>query len=742
MAEIKAALTNIRGAAARIVEVTSETVPAGAPMAPVVSGPDQARTIHLYTERGLPGVNAIENDEAVAAYLGAADSETRNRADSLYQRVTNAAGFGVVMDPDAPQNDGIISAINASTRGSTITFPHGAMGVNGGWIEVPHDVTIDLSNVELVNLATFGGLRFRAPASPVLNMSSLATTTIPSNTETGISVSAPGVVATLSANVDWQAGDLVKLVSADELADQRVTEDPADTRRSWYGQTMVVHSVAGNVVTFIGVLRDFSRYVTNVRAAKRSDVRLTIVNPTWRVLPTTPGEQRLGIQLEGFTAPRLINPRMPSVYKGAITVRGCYGAVIDNPMIGYARDFPNTSDFGYGIYDEASEYTNVNGGVISHCRHAYTDGTPRGVVYEDVNFYGRTFGALIQGTHAYAIAATAWDTHLDGEGASFINVSADSCGQGSHFRGRNHRLQNARFSNISGNAISIADEGVQAGTSHGHVIDGVTVDGCSTVISAAGRATGHPLNGVALKQKSSISNVRADRVTSRAVYTANIPLTLNNIDATLISSMDGSIVAQGDLSRLFANNMRIKYEGFVMSTRFIRALNAATTMHIDGFTIEWDNMPTGTVYSSNDAAGGGNVTLLNGFLAGFVDYESSQAKVSYAVLNNDSRPGKLLAADADITISKVRRAVADMQAPTVVLNLANTTGTNINIPTLPNGTADGQQMVIMCRAGSTSTITQRNSTTGNADLIAGANKVLTAGQRMRLVWTGDIWLEV
>lgn len=69
-------LTSLRGPAARIVEVTGETVPAGAGFSVEMTGPDQGRRFHFKAERGLPGVNAVENDEAVSTYVVAENSET------------------------------------------------------------------------------------------------------------------------------------------------------------------------------------------------------------------------------------------------------------------------------------------------------------------------------------------------------------------------------------------------------------------------------------------------------------------------------------------------------------------------------------------------------------------------------------------------------------------------------------------------------------------------------------------
>lgn len=79
-------LTNLRGPAARITEVTAEEVPAGSDLTPILSGPDQNRKIGLKIpkgERGLPGVNAVANDTATAGYLAAPDSESAAAARTL-----------------------------------------------------------------------------------------------------------------------------------------------------------------------------------------------------------------------------------------------------------------------------------------------------------------------------------------------------------------------------------------------------------------------------------------------------------------------------------------------------------------------------------------------------------------------------------------------------------------------------------------------------------------------------------
>lgn len=81
-------ITNLRGPAARITGVSAEAVPAGDDAEVVMTGPDQNRQFQFKVPRGLPGVNAIENDEAVAAYVGAVDSDTRTALDAVIDGAT------------------------------------------------------------------------------------------------------------------------------------------------------------------------------------------------------------------------------------------------------------------------------------------------------------------------------------------------------------------------------------------------------------------------------------------------------------------------------------------------------------------------------------------------------------------------------------------------------------------------------------------------------------------------------
>lgn len=69
-------VTNLRGPAARITQVTSETVPAGEPAVVVMTGADQNRRFHFELPRGLPALDAEADDEVVATFVAAEDTDT------------------------------------------------------------------------------------------------------------------------------------------------------------------------------------------------------------------------------------------------------------------------------------------------------------------------------------------------------------------------------------------------------------------------------------------------------------------------------------------------------------------------------------------------------------------------------------------------------------------------------------------------------------------------------------------
>lgn len=93
--EIPRGETGPVGPAGTLSSVTAEAVPAGSPAAVIMSGTPEVKHAHFEIPRGLPGTNAIENDAAVAAYVGAFDSATSTQLNNTrpVHRVWNGSAY-------------------------------------------------------------------------------------------------------------------------------------------------------------------------------------------------------------------------------------------------------------------------------------------------------------------------------------------------------------------------------------------------------------------------------------------------------------------------------------------------------------------------------------------------------------------------------------------------------------------------------------------------------------------------
>lgn len=121
-----------RGPAGAIASASAESVPAGQQAAAIMSGSDDVKHLHLQVPRGLPGVNGIENDSAVAEYVQAADSETRaavNQAVMEYTQrwMVDVTDLGAIGDDEFDNTEIIQSALNAY---DVVAIPAGVFRVS------------------------------------------------------------------------------------------------------------------------------------------------------------------------------------------------------------------------------------------------------------------------------------------------------------------------------------------------------------------------------------------------------------------------------------------------------------------------------------------------------------------------------------------------------------------------------------------------------------------------------------
>lgn len=84
-----------RGPAGVASSASAESVPAGEQAAIVLSQEGELVHAHFKVPRGLPGVNAVENDTAVSEYVTAADSDTKAALNGLYpvRRVWDGSAY-------------------------------------------------------------------------------------------------------------------------------------------------------------------------------------------------------------------------------------------------------------------------------------------------------------------------------------------------------------------------------------------------------------------------------------------------------------------------------------------------------------------------------------------------------------------------------------------------------------------------------------------------------------------------
>lgn len=135
-------LTNLRGPAARITSATAATVPAGDPAEVVMTGPDQNRGFAFAIPtgpQGIPGVNGVENDAAVAAYVAAPTTDTFAALVEMVKATSGripASAFGVQADTGTDQSFALhtaFAAAEAAGGGRVIQLPGGVVTISGGF---------------------------------------------------------------------------------------------------------------------------------------------------------------------------------------------------------------------------------------------------------------------------------------------------------------------------------------------------------------------------------------------------------------------------------------------------------------------------------------------------------------------------------------------------------------------------------------------------------------------------------
>ena len=95
-------------------QITVDTIAADAPASATIGGTPGNRTAHFNLPQGLPGVNAVDNDSAVATYIRAVGgSQTRTAIENALGRdFLSAAALGVDQTGETPAHVALQAALN------------------------------------------------------------------------------------------------------------------------------------------------------------------------------------------------------------------------------------------------------------------------------------------------------------------------------------------------------------------------------------------------------------------------------------------------------------------------------------------------------------------------------------------------------------------------------------------------------------------------------------------------------
>lgn len=634
----------------------------------------------------------------------------------------------------------ITAALATAVDGDTLMFSKGGDYPTAN-IDIPvaNSVTVDFTGTTIINQGTTGAvISFIGSYDGMASITALSETDIPANDWNSSIL--PGIAITTLADMGWERGDVVKIISDDPLEGQRdmgtVEEDPDVQAR--YGQHLIVDSAVGTTVVLAGKLREFSKYATNVRAARLPKHRLRIIAPTID-LPAgvaDPGG-RGGIEIQNMYQPELINPHVYKTSGGAIIMTSNMGYTIDNAVIDAARDNAATSSFGYGIIDIGSEYGRINSPYAAHVRHAFTDDSVRGAANRTTpGAYGRTFGTIINGGQAFATTSVAWDTHSHGENVRFIGCLADSCYRGFQLRGIRHMIANGKAYDCE-TAIVSNDEHANGGWSWGHTIDGFDAVRCDTVLSFANNGAGHPDEGDRESRADVVRNLSATEA-KRAFYVSNKTVHASNIRIAVSGDPDSnSIVLITGSGRLRAENIKLDFGNFVPALPIVNIATASA----DALWRGWELFHSGALVN-------GLVSTLNS-TSHFRDGRTSSAitstllegtTLSYTA-NDGTRPAVRAITTATLLAATFVPMIADVEAQTVVGRFALTSAANL--PAIPNGRTPGQRLLLINTSGS-QTITIAGGVGTNVQLNASATTYdLLINTTIEFVWNGTTtWIQV
>lgn len=762
-----------RGPAGTIDGATVSTVPAGAEATITMGGTEEHRTFHLEVPRGLPGVNAIENDEAVAEYLTAADSKSAAALDSWGRKQGLITVAESALQMDAAQ--AISDAVASAEVGSTIRI-RGQFAVDA-LVEVDADkhLTLDFTGAVVeVNVpetsapAAFLARGTYGPSVAVTSVDVVSATIGDRATTT--------TQLTVAAGHGFEEGDVVKIVSDDTIPGGHYT---SDTLRPRMGDFARVLGVGTTSIMLSNVLHEASSYTQNVRVAKASQ-------GTWEIVGGTffhPRSWTEGTPVSGniFRGQDLIQPRYRDVLITRLMGMGfsnksCLGYSVSGCSVTYAMDNVTQGVIGYGVHDSSCVGGEVSGGTWRSLRHVYTDGTNfspalgvSGVSLEADNItdHGRTLWARVDGITALDCVSACVDTHHMSYGAkvsnSVFHPAPDSYGV--QFRGYGHSAENNTVIGGYGGVFAFTQSTSAGGQvwSRGDTgrisIAGLHCDGTQIpIVATMYNSSAHPKSGTIATEKTIFATGVYARGAVRLVQCTNADVTIRDAYVHVRNQYSGSVIdIRG--SRLTLRGLEVDTTGVTtvagpaficnvdssgngsvvdMADTVIRASEAwrenvpvvANVANVDTAYFEWRDVVFAELWPS-DPSFSFHPTVRGGITWRY-RYNSASAST------RGTSAGVALTVSENVSTDQMRPLLRSRDAG-MVLTL-NVTGTgSYALAAIPGGAFDGQMLSIVLGTASGSAIV-RHGSSYNTRLSGDSDKTLTsAGQAIRLIWSIGAW---
>ena len=404
--------------------------------------------------RGLPGVNGVSNDMAMAELIEGMDTQTRLALEKYFvpknQYFYDVSDHGISGGSE-DVTEALQSLIDEVPDGSTI---RGAVGVTyrtTGVLVDDKSLTLDFSNSILVQLGENPIVTAKGHWSDIQNVTSASR-----GAASGVNTSA------------YQPGDLVKVYSRDLVPDAR--SYPEGGAR--LGEFSYVYTKTADTINLRPVILD--TYSNNIKIAKMSNARVAVYVGEAYSESTKPGGPWTNLAMFRFIGLRfpLFKGYVSSGMGTAIFMQSCYSPFVDARV----ENLPFAD--GYAAYSggSADGYYRIN---AAKTRHAWTDGAGNNNPittedFADPSNYGRSERETITGT-VIGNETTSFDTHHGGRNHHFIRCTAKSQrDSGALFtvRGREHTYTDCHAETGSFAWRFYNEESEAWATSFGHSLNG------------------------------------------------------------------------------------------------------------------------------------------------------------------------------------------------------------------------------------------------------------------------------